>query len=211
MNIHTLYHPFLKYFRTKRMRQFCKHFSLSTQTRVLDVGGYEFNWSLVPARPQLTILNLSLPGVKGNATWLIADGRHLPFKNGAFDIVYGNSVIEHLGNLESQHLFATECQRVGLCYYIQTPNKYFLIEPHLITPFIHWLPRNIQRHLLRNFTVWGLITRPTEQYCDKFMNEILLLDEKELGHLFPDATIWHERVLGLTKSLIAVRDRSLHK
>ena len=34
--------------------------------------------------------------------------------------------------------------------------------------------------------------------------EIRLLTHKELQVLFPEATIWRERVFGLTKSLIAV-------
>jgi hypothetical protein len=100
-------------------------------------------------------------------------------------------------------LFAAECKRVGAQYYVQTPNKWFPIEPHLLTPIIHWLPRELQRRLLRNFTVWGLMTRPSEQRCKSLMQEICLLDEQSLRRLFPEADIWHERVLGLTKSLMA--------
>lgn len=207
MNIHDLYRSFFRYFRPKRMRQFWHRFGLTVETRVLDVGGTSFNWSLTPSRPRLVILNLSTPREEDqkDITWLVADGRHLPFKDNAFDVVYSNSLIEHLGNLYNQRLFAAECRRVGLRYYVQTPNKWFPIEPHLITPFIHWLPRRVQRRLLRNFTVRGLITRPTEQECEDLLKEIRLLDEWELRQLFPDAEIWHERVLGLTKSLIAVK------
>ncbi|GAG25121.1 unnamed protein product, partial [marine sediment metagenome] len=177
-------------------------FRASRKTRVLDVGGTPFNWSLLPEQPELVFVNLS---ARKGCDWIIADGRHLPFKDGAFDVVYSNSVIEHLGTMESQRLFADECRRVGLRYYVQTPNKWFPVEPHLITPFIHYLPRSVQRRLLRNFTVWGLVTRPTAQQCESFVQEVRLLDERELNQLFPDSQIWHERVLGITKSLIAVR------
>ena len=70
---------------------------------------------------------------------------------------------------------------------------------------IHHLYHFLQKRLLRNFTIWGLVTRPTAEQCDNFLREIRLLDEQELKRLFPDAEIWHERVLGFTKSLIAVR------
>ncbi|RMG50533.1 MAG: class I SAM-dependent methyltransferase [Acidobacteria bacterium] len=206
MNIHQLYHPFLVFFRTKRMRDFWNRFDLSPDTRVLDVGGTEFNWNLAPAFPRLTILNLSMPGgKKENTTWVVADGRYLPFKDGAFDVVYSNSVIEHVGDSADQRAFASEIRRVGIRYYVQTPNKRFPVEPHLITPFIHYFPKTVQKRLLRNFTVWGLVTRPTAQQCDDFLQGIRLLDERELRQLFPDAEIWHERVLGLTKSLIAIK------
>lgn len=207
MNIHDLYRPFFRYFRSKRMRQFWIRLGLTVETRVLDIGGTPFNWSLLPDIPRLVMLNISPPQKERDSpmTWLVADGRHLPFKDGAFDIVYSNSVIEHLGSFKNQQLFANECKRVGLRYYVQTPNKWFPVEPHFITPFIHWLPRRVQRRLLRNFTVRGLITRPTEQECEDILRKIRLLDEWGLQQLFPDAEIWRERVLGLTKSLIAVK------
>ena len=205
INIHSIYRPFQRYFRTKRMRQFWQIFGLTAETRILDVGGSGFNWMLLPFSPCVTLLNLSVSR-ESNFTWIVADGRHLPFKTGAFDIVYNNSVIEHLGSFENQKLFAAECRRVGLSYYVQTPNKWFFIEPHLITPFIHYLPHRIQRLLLRNFTVWGWITRPTSQYCESFMNEIRLLNKSDLQRLFPDAEIRHERFFGLSKSVMAVKN-----
>ena len=114
-------------------------------------------------------------------------------------------MIEHLGLIENQRLFAAECRRVGENYYVQTPNKWFFIEPHLITPFIHWLPHRAQKLLLRNFTVWGWITRPTIQYCESFMKELRMLDEREMKKLFPECKIYRERFLGIVKSIIAVK------
>jgi hypothetical protein len=208
VNIHDLYRLFSRYFRQKRMRQFWLRFGLTPQTRVLDVGGFEFNWLLLPTLPRLTIINLGLPHIREpGVTWLVADGRSLPFKDRAFDVAYSNSVIEHLGNFENQRRFADECRRVGVCYYIQTPNKWFPVEPHMLAPFIHWLPRVLQRRLLRNFTLWGLLTRPDPERCDALLQEIHLLDEKGLRELFPDAEIWYERILGLTKSLMATVTR----
>ncbi len=209
MNIHNIYRPFQRYFRTKRMRQFRPLFGLTAETRILDIGGYEFNWMLLGFSPCVTLLNLSVPRERereSSFAWIVADGKRLPFKDGAFELVYSNSVIEHLGGIENQRLFAAEVRRVGQSYYVQTPDKWFFIEPHLITPFIHWLPRRIQRLLLRNVTVWGWITRPTKQYCESFMNEVRLLKRSDLQRLFPDADIIHERFLGLSKSIMAVKN-----
>jgi hypothetical protein len=114
-------------------------------------------------------------------------------------------LIEHLGGIENQRLFAADCRRVAQNYYVQTPNKWFFMEPHLITPFITWLLRRIQRLLLRDFTLWDWITRPTRQYCESFINEVRLLDEKELKQLFPKRKIYREYFLGFVKSIIAVK------
>jgi ubiquinone/menaquinone biosynthesis C-methylase UbiE len=186
------------------MRRFERSFNLTKHTRVLDVGGYWFNWSLLTETPFLTICNLA--PIKGEKfEGLVADGRYLPFKNNAFDIVYSNSVIEHVGGGEDQEAFAKECRRVGQRYYIQTPNRGFPIEPHLLAPFVHFLSKPMQKKLLRNFTVYGWITRPTKQEADNFVESIRSLNVRQLQQLFPEAEIWRERVLGFTKSLIAVK------
>lgn len=206
MNINVFHDIFSRLFRTRRMHKFQKLFGLVPENRVLDVGGTPFNWSLLSERPKLTILNLSFPRKREKTIWwIVADGRYLPFKDKVFDIVFSNSVIEHLGNFDKQHLFSNECCRVGRGYYIQTPNKWFPIEPHMITPFIHWLRPSLKKKLLRNFTVWGLVTRPTRQKCDELMQEIRLLNKQEMRRIFPEAEIWHEHFLGFTKSLIAVK------
>jgi ubiquinone/menaquinone biosynthesis C-methylase UbiE len=139
----------------------------------------------------------------------VADGRNMPFGDNSFDIVFSNSVIEHLGDKKSQEQFAKEIRRVGKAYWVQTPNKMFLIEPHLITPFVHWflhrLPKKFQKIVLRYFTVWGLLTKPSKEQCENFLNEVRLLSFKEMKELFPDANIICERFFGLKKSLIAVK------
>lgn len=207
INIHRLYRPFLQFFRTRRMRAFYKEFLVQPETMILDVGGTEFNWSLLPIRPKLTFLNLTPPGKRlPDHNWLVGDGCFLPFPDKSFEIVYSNSVIEHLGSRANQTLFASECMRVGRRWYIQTPNKNFFLEPHLLTPFIHWLPRKWQARLLRNFTVWGLITRPSQEACQDFIMEIQLFNQDDYKNLFPHGKIVPEKILGITKSFMAIKD-----
>ena len=194
------------HFRSGRMLRFESAFGLTKDTSVLDLGGTSFNWQFVSARPRLTILNME-PTMRepGEARWVIGDGKYLPFARHAFDVVYSNSVIEHVGDRQSQVRLAEECRRVGRRFYVQTPNRLFPIEPHVLTPFFHWMPRGVQRCLIRNFTVWGWMARPSREYCDRFLEQTNLLSEADLRRLFPDVEIWKERFMGLTKSLIAVR------
>lgn len=140
-----------------------------------------------------------------NINWVVADGKKLPFNDGAFDIAFSNSAIEHLYNWEAQIEFAKEIRRIAPNYIVQTPSKIFLVEPHYLTPFIHWLPKKNQRPLLRNFTVWGLITRPSQEYCDRVLAELRLLNREEMSELFPEAQIEVEKFLGWEKSLIALK------
>jgi len=210
MNIHSLYQPFQRFFRKKTMNQFVDLFSVDESTRILDVGGNPFNWALISAQPQVTMVNLAAPSEKSGAwmhfKWVIADAMHLPFKDNSFDIAYSNSVIEHLYSLENQQRFAGEIGRVGSRVYVQTPNKHFFIEPHLLTPLIHFFPQRIQRMLLRNFTVCGLVTRPSPQQCEHFLKEVRLLDRGDITHLFPDHKVIRERFLLFTKSFLVVSD-----
>lgn len=195
-----LYKLSTRTFRVARMRHFYQLYRVSPTTTVLDVGGTSLNWSLCSFRPRLTILNLVEPDKQTDLSWIIGNGCHLPFRDKSFDIVYSNSVIEHLGTWENQQTFAREVRRVGVSFFIQTPSKYFPVEPHLLTPLVHYLPKSLQRGLLRNFTVWGLITRPTEEQCERLHREIRLLNAAELKLLFPEARIFCERWFGLTKS-----------
>lgn len=102
---------------------------------------------------------------------------------------------------------ASECLPVGKNIYIQTPNKYFPIETHFLTLFIHWLPRSAQILLLRFFSIRGAISRFSMLECERLLNSIRLLITKEMMHLFPEARIIHERMLALRKSIIAIKNK----
>jgi hypothetical protein len=202
----------IRRFRRRRLEQFARTFAITAETRILDVGGLESTWDLLPVRPRVTLLNLPAAAAAGalrQGTRVFGDGCQLPFRDQSFDIVFSNSVIEHLGSSARQCLFASEIQRVGRSYFVQTPNSGFPVEHHLLTPFLHWLPRDWQRRLVPHFNVWQLVTRPTadarEYYLNHYLNEIRLLNRRQLAAFFPGATIRVERWLGLAKSLIAIQ------
>ena len=194
----------IRRFRRDRMAIFQRYFPLTPDTRILDVGGTKLNWTLLPARPMITLLNLPS---SGEAT-VIGDGRYVPFRDRSFDIVFSNSVIEHISTPEDQRRFADEVRRTGRAYWVQTPDRRFPVEPHLLTPFIHWLPKRVRAAIARRFTFWSLIERPTpdrwEYYIRHCSEEVRLLGARELQSMCPEAEIIRERFLGFSKSLIAV-------
>ncbi len=191
------------------MRAFQRSFRPTESTTILDVGGTPFNWELAGIRSRLTLLNLSpLRGCDewpANYRFVLGSGTQLEFEEGAFDVVFSNSVIEHLASWEQQRAFAREVRRVARGLWVQTPARGFPIEPHLMTPFLHYLPLAWQRRLLRNFSVWGLLARPSRKASDDFLSQTRLLGYQEMRELFPDCEIRRERFLGLTKAYVAVR------
>jgi len=201
----------LSRFRAARMRRFVREFGIGPETRVLDIGGTPYNWALAPVRPRLTLLNLprALETVPEGVNSVAADGCALPFGDGSFDVVFSNSVIEHLATVERQGAFAAEVARVGKRFCVQTPNRWFPLEHHLLTPCIHYFPKRWQAPLVRRWTVWAMLTgiRGERQrfYIEHYLADVRLLGPTELQALFPESTITGERFLGMTKSLMAVR------
>jgi hypothetical protein len=203
-HLRELLYATIRRFRRDRMAEFQRAFQLEPGTHILDVGGTALNWSLLDARPKITLLNLPTDGEAD----VVGDGRYLPFRDRSFDIVFSNSVIEHISSPEDQQRFADEIRRTGRAYWVQTPDRHFPIEPHLVTPFLHWLPKGARVAIARRFTIWSLLERPSrdrwEFYIRHCAEEVRLLDARELRRMFPEARIIRERFLGLSKSLIAV-------
>lgn len=208
MNIHT---RFLKFFRPRRLRAFYRLLNVTESTRVLDIGGGAFFWDLALSEglslPQVTVLNICPAGDQARPflNWIVADACASQLPDNSFDVVFSNSLVEHLKDSRTQRLFAREVRRLAPRYFVQTPDKLCPVEPHFVTPFVHWLPRKLRRRLIRNFTVWGLAARPSQAYCDQLSDEVALLSKREMQQLFPDATVLSERFAGLPKSLIAVK------
>src|SRR5271170_5397266 len=198
-------------FRTRRMALLAKSVGLTADMRVLDVGGTVEIWRLAPVMPRLVLLNQARARYEIGApeAAVLGDGTSLPFADQSFDLVFSNSVIEHVGSRAQQARFAAEVARVGKQYWVQTPNRYFPIEQHLWTPFVHWMPRPWQAAVLKRLSVWRILTHATpeqrEFYVSHYLDSVRLLGTSDLRALFPGATLLRERFVGWTKSLIACR------
>ena len=134
--------------------------------------------------------------IPGNVTQLgdVADHQ--------YDVAFSNSVIEHVGNLFQQNRFAQEIRRVAPVFVMQTPNRYFPLEPHFYVPFFPFIPLGISTWLHRRFQLGWFVPEPDELKARIDCDEIRLLTRKELTLLFPKAELYPERLAGLVKSFI---------
>jgi len=179
--------------------------------RVLDIGGTEIFWErmnfLNDNQVYITLLNLKEVAVRNNnVTSIKGDACNLSeFKDNEFDIVFSNSVIEHLFTKENQRKMADEARRVGQYYYIQTPNYYFPIEPHWMFPFFQFLPFGIRVFLTRNLSLGHCKKSASKAAAINKVDEVKLLTEKEMKQMFPDGRVYREYFLGLKKSITLYR------
>jgi Methyltransferase domain len=175
---------------------------------VLDVGGTEFFWQQVGFTGdddlRIVLLNLTKePVTRPNFRSVIGDATQMPeFPTGEFDVVFSNSVIEHVGGYEQQRRMADEVRRVGKRYCIQTPNRYFPIEPHFLIPFLQFYPMWLQVLLTRHLDVGSYGKFPDREAAEAYLGTLRLMTEPELRALFPGARIHEEKVFGLTKSFV---------
>lgn len=204
---HRFYARFIEStFRAKRMALFSERFPVDETTRILDLGGAERTWTRIAEKPQVTMVNTWGNSYRnGRFSYVIADACALGMPNDSYDLAFSNSVIEHVGDFARQKAFADEVRRIAPQYFVQTPYRYFPIEPHFMCVGIQFLPKPLFKKLVRWLSFWGLTVKPSREEIEASVDEIRLLTVREMRELFPDAEIVRERFLLFTKSLIAIR------
>lgn len=192
--------------RKKKLRLLLDELRPTPETTVLDVGAdalgfgegegcgtLNFLEEMYPWPERITALGLHdgagfraryprIPYVQGDAC-------ALPFEDGAFDIVFSNAVVEHVGGRERQRAMVSEAVRVGRRVFVTTPNRWFPIEVHTRLPLVHWLPDALSHRVYRAFG-------------KGFATENHLLTRRELASLFPGRV----RVVNLGLTLVAIVD-----
>jgi hypothetical protein len=196
-------------YRSRRWKWLLDTFPNLERMSVIDLGGTAESWQRAPVRPAAVhVVNLEkpppdLPG------WLRADHADacdLPadILDGLYDLVLSNSVIEHVGGHHQRRRFAETVRGLADCYWVQTPYRYFPIEPHWVCPGLQFLPVASRVRVAQH---WPLVhTKPGSR--DKALHDVLsveLMSRTEMRSYFPDAELRAERMAGLTKSLIAVK------
>jgi SAM-dependent methyltransferase len=192
--------------RRRKLALFMETMAPTAETTVLDVGvddvgfgdtcGCEtlnFFEELYPWPEQITALGLneggqfraSYPRVR----YVQGDALALPFEDGAFDVVFSNAVIEHVGGPEEQRRFVAESLRVARRAFVTTPNRWFPVEVHTRLPLVHWLPERVSHR------AYELARKP-------WAREFRLLGPGSLRDLFPPEA----RVVNLGMTLVAIRD-----
>jgi ubiquinone/menaquinone biosynthesis C-methylase UbiE len=191
--------------RKKRFQWFLEKLQVSQNDKILDVGGTEGTWLGTGYEKNVTLLNIGFQEKKHpDFTYIVGNACNMQeIADKQFDVVFSNSVIEHVGKGKEQADFAKEVKRVGKRYWIQTPNKHFPIEPHFLFPFFQYLPENLQLWVGLRWK-YSHLKRNNENIPEE-LSRLKLLSKSEFSKLFAEATILEEKFWGLTKSLIAYK------
>ncbi|MEO8446615.1 MAG: class I SAM-dependent methyltransferase [bacterium] len=197
--------------RKKRNEFFLEYSSgFAKPIRILDLGGSDYHWRNLKLNNNkdfhITIINTEIQDTKNfiNMSFIKRDVRDLSmFDDKEYDIVYSNSLIEHLNKHEEQKKLAEEIRRIGRHYFIQTPNYNFPIEPHFLFPFFQFLSTKTKASLIKKYDLGWYIKQSDDAKARELAGSIRLLKKDELKKLFPEAKIYEEKYLFLNKSFIA--------
>ncbi|MBW4620653.1 MAG: methyltransferase domain-containing protein [Cyanosarcina radialis HA8281-LM2] len=194
-------HRMQSLWRQRRMQEFLKRMHLQNGTRIIDLGGLPQIWETIDLDLDLVLLNL--PGIlektekiwQGKYQFIEADACELQgLPDNSFDVVFSNSVIEHIGSPEKQEVFAKTVQRLAPSYWIQTPSIWFPIEAHCDLPFWWFYPSKLKQAWILEWQRRGL------KFKSQQMAETRVLSLSYLKSLFPDAQVYTEYVAGFPKS-----------
>jgi hypothetical protein len=213
--------------RQLRIRRFLELIHPVSGMAILDLGGWDGHLlyqiiNTAGLKGGRMIVADTDPYVKtasriyGFETVVLQKGSTLPFQDKEIDIVWCNSVIEHVTpdtngsrlisgmigdkdwhmlSINHQQIFASEVRRIAKSYFVQTPDRRFPIELHTGIPLASYLSYNHTIKLIRLLRrFWP---RPIG-YVD--WN---LLTVRDMRKFFPDGRIEVEKFLGIPKSIIA--------
>ena len=194
--------------RGARWRELQARFPELTEMRVVDLGGDLRAWRLAPVRPrELVLLNRFEQHAPDDwITTVVGDACALPAEllGERFDLVYSNSVLEHLGGHARREAFAASVHALGEAHWVQTPNRYFPLEPHWLCPCFQFLPVRARAAVTLRWPLGNYTAVDSMAEAVRWSLATELVSETELRHYFPGSEIWRERVLGMTKSLVAI-------
>ena len=192
--------------RGKRWAELMRRFPELDQMKILDLGGRPQFWRDAPVKPAaVTTVNIvDLPADEPWITTLVADACAERWTHGTFDLVISNSLLEHLGGVARRAQFASVVHQASNRWWIQTPYRYFPVEPHWFFPGFQFLPLPVRIKITQH---WPMGYRRARDYATAYdhVQEVELVTITEMKRLFPEGEIWKERMAGLVKSLVAVR------
>lgn len=199
-------------FRAKRWQQLCDAFPDINEMTIVDLGGTVDSWRRAPVRPKRVVVLSFEPDGADDVDWIesyYADACSLPahLRDLRGDLVYSNAVIEHVGGAERRQRFADSVHQLADQHWVQTPYRYFPIEPHWLFPGFQFLPVSVRVAISQR---WGLVHTPNRDRQAALDNvlSVELIGLTEFRNLFPSSRIISERAAGLIKSIIAVRSQA---
>lgn len=206
--------------RRKLFDEFMK--GVTGRTRLIDLGGtvkFWENWGLAK-QPlvDVTLVNnhdldknhandpITLPNIRR----LNADVLTLSAADFAqYDVIFSNSLIEHLPGRELQRQLAQAIIDSGRPYFLQTPNKRSPLDPHFPRPYVPFFaayPRPVQARLLSWSALGSSCAAPSYDAALARLQNYFPLTARDVRQLFPQARIVMERPLGVPMSIIAMSE-----
>lgn len=193
--------------RLKRWKMFQDTFPEVEGMRVVDLGGRADTWLRAPARPKhVVVVNLG-EFVSDTPSWIEqerGDACDLGLPSGDFDLVFSNSLLEHVGGHYRRERFARSVEKLAARHWIQTPYRYFPVEPHWLFPGLQFMPLKARARIAKS---WRLSHSPSPSYdaALRAVMDVELVSLTEMKYYFPNSDIVRERIGPFVKSLIAVR------
>ncbi|MBA2897970.1 SAM-dependent methyltransferase [Nonomuraea soli] len=178
--------------------------------RVIDLGGTPSFWLRAPVQPEhVKVVNLAEAAENDIPSWIstdVADACDLPKEIAGehYDLVVSNAVLEHVGGHARRAAFAEAVHTLADRHWVQTPYRYFPVEPHVLFPLYQFLPVHVRAGIIRR---WPLVhtNAASREQALRDVFEVELIGVAEMSFLFPSSIIKKERMAGLPKSLIAIK------
>lgn len=199
-----------QHMRTRRWDWFRTQFPDIEHLSVIDLGGTAEAWLRAPVRPaSVHVVNLEPDVATEIPTWIKVeqgDACDLPshIKDATYDLVFSNSVLEHVGGHAQRMRFADAVHKLANLHWVQTPYRYFPVEPHWLFPGFQFLPLTVRARVSATWPLAHTKSANRHEGLDAAMS-VELLSRSEMAYYFPSSVIYPERMIGMTKSLIAIR------
>lgn len=196
-------------FRQQRNEEFKRRFPDLADMRVLDLGGTAVSWRVLGLRPSsVTIVNLARDQGPYEPWMNVVQADACAGGFGQYDLVFSNSLMEHLGGHARRQQFADVIRESASSWWVQTPYRYFPIEPHWIFPGFQFLPFRLRVMVCQH---WNTLHTPARKDPGEAAAEVAsveLISATEMRTYFPTSEIWFERVAGIPKSLVAINAKT---
>ena len=192
--------------RQRRNEEFNRRFPDLENMRVLDLGGTATAWRGAAAHPaKLTLVNLGHEADQGEPWMDIVYADACAGGFGQYDLVFSNSLLEHLGGHARRQQFAEVVRESAPYWWIQTPYRYFPVEPHWVFPGFQFLPFRVRQEITQRWKIGHMGAHADATEAASLVASVELISVTEMRSYFPAGEIWFERLAGLPKSLVAVK------
>ena len=193
-------------FRQNRLEEFKRRFPDLADMRVLDLGGTTVSWRVFGLRPgSVTVVNLN-QDMGPYEPWMeVVQGDACAGGFGKYDLVFSNSLMEHLGGHARRQQFANVVQESAPSWWVQTPYRYFPIEPHWIFPGFQFLPFRARVLVCQHWNTLHMPACKDAAEAAELVASTELISATEMRSYFPASEIWFERIAGIPKSMVAIQ------